>query len=168
MMVFIFNVKIWNFACCMMRSFTIFVENIINVSRYTVTPVWTFNISKVWKSRCHNVSTRARYGDILMLYDMINTYGWFFCYNWHELRSSYKSVDISSMYCFWPITTMWVSSKFRDMAKAELLIYFPIFAVMFAMMFRPMWANFFITFWLFVCITSFYPSLSVSLTRHFF
>ena len=25
------------------------------------------------------------YGDILMLYDIITTYGWFFCYNWHEL-----------------------------------------------------------------------------------
>ena len=31
-----------------------------------------------------------RYGTILMLYDIINTYEWFFCYNWHQFCSSNK------------------------------------------------------------------------------
>ena len=39
-----------------------------------------------------------RYGD--MLYDIINTHEWIFCYNWHELYSSNKLLDFSSIYCF--------------------------------------------------------------------
>ena len=41
-----------------------------------------------------------RYGDILMLYDIITTYEWFFCYNWHKLCSSNKLLDFSSIYNF--------------------------------------------------------------------
>ena len=41
-----------------------------------------------------------RCGKILMLYDIINTYEWFFCYNWHELCSSNKLLDFSIIYCF--------------------------------------------------------------------
>ena len=41
-----------------------------------------------------------RYGKILMLCDIINTYEWFFYYNWHELCSSNKLLDFSSIYCF--------------------------------------------------------------------
>ena len=29
-----------------------------------------------------------RHGDIIMLYDMINTYAWFLCSNWHKVRYS--------------------------------------------------------------------------------
>ena len=31
-----------------------------------------------------------RHGDIIMLYDIITTYEWFFCHNWHELCSGNK------------------------------------------------------------------------------
>ena len=41
-----------------------------------------------------------RYGNILMLYDTINTYKCFFCYNWHELCSSNKLLDFSIICCF--------------------------------------------------------------------
>ena len=41
-----------------------------------------------------------RHGNILILYDTINTYGCFFCYNWHELCSSNKVFDFSIIYCF--------------------------------------------------------------------
>ena len=41
-----------------------------------------------------------RHGNILILYDTINTYGCFFCYNWHELCSSNKLFDFSIIYCF--------------------------------------------------------------------
>ena len=41
-----------------------------------------------------------RYGDILMLYDNINTYGWFSSYNWHEICSSNKLFDFSSIFYF--------------------------------------------------------------------
>ena len=41
-----------------------------------------------------------RYGDILMLYDTITTSEWFFCYNWHEICSSNKLLDFSSIYYF--------------------------------------------------------------------
>ena len=41
-----------------------------------------------------------RYGDSLMLYDIINTYEWFFCYNWHKLYSSSKFSDFSNIYHF--------------------------------------------------------------------
>ena len=58
---------------------------------YSVTPVWTFKVSKVWKTRCQNAATRTWYGNILMLYDIINTHEWFFCYNWHEFCSSKKN-----------------------------------------------------------------------------
>ena len=48
------------------------------------------------------------------------------------------------------------------------LIYLLISASMVSMMFRRLiWIHFFITFWLFVCITSFYLSLPVILTSHF-
>ena len=41
-----------------------------------------------------------RYGDILMLYKIINTYEWFFCYNWDELCSSSKFLESSSIQIF--------------------------------------------------------------------
>ena len=41
------------FPCNMVRSFAFIVENITNVC-YSVTPVWTFKCSKVWKTRCQN------------------------------------------------------------------------------------------------------------------
>ena len=41
-----------------------------------------------------------KYGDILKLYGMINTYEWFTCYNSHHLCPSNKSLDVSSIYCF--------------------------------------------------------------------
>ena len=35
-----------------------------------------------------------RYGNILMLYGIINTYGWLSCYEWHELCFSNKGVRL--------------------------------------------------------------------------
>ena len=68
---------------------------------YSVTTVWTFKCGKVWKTRCQNATTRIYiYGNILILYDTINTYECFFCYNWHELSSSNKVLDFSIIYCF--------------------------------------------------------------------
>ena len=54
--VFSFNVWIWNYACCMMRSFTSIVENIISI-QYTITPEWAFKCCKVWKKGCLNDAT---------------------------------------------------------------------------------------------------------------
>ena len=61
-----------------MRSFTSIIENTISVL-YTVTPVWTFEIVSVWKTSCRGKTLQhgQRYGDILFLYDMMNTYEWF-------------------------------------------------------------------------------------------
>ena len=60
-----------------------------------------------------------------------------------------------------------ISTIFRDRVITE-LIYLLISAAMVSMMFRRLiWIHFFITFWLFVCITSFYLSLTVILTSHF-
>ena len=60
-----------------------------------------------------------------------------------------------------------ISTIFRDRVIIE-LIYLLISAAMVSMMFRRLiWIQFFITFGLFVCITSFYLSLTVILTSHF-
>ena len=60
-----------------------------------------------------------------------------------------------------------ISTIFRDRVITE-LIYLLISAAMVFMMFRRLiWIISFITFWLFVCITSFYLSLTVILTSHF-
>ena len=60
-----------------------------------------------------------------------------------------------------------ISTIFRDRVITE-LIYLFISAAMVSMMFRRLiWIHFFVTFGLFVCITSFYLSLTVILTSHF-
>ena len=60
-----------------------------------------------------------------------------------------------------------ISTIFRDRVITE-LIYLLISAAMVFMMFRRLiWIISFITFWLFVCIKSFYLSLTVILTSHF-
>ena len=60
-----------------------------------------------------------------------------------------------------------ISTIFRDRLITE-LIYLLNSAAMVSMMFRRLiWIHSFITFWLFVCITSFYLSLTVILTSHF-
>ena len=51
-----------------------------------------------------------RYGNILMLYVIINTYEWFFCYNWHELCSSNKLLDFSIIFCFLVKYAIWISN----------------------------------------------------------
>ena len=51
-----------------------------------------------------------RYGDILMLYDIITAYEWFFCYNWHKLCSNNKLVDFSSTYYFLVKYAIWISN----------------------------------------------------------
>ena len=60
-----------------------------------------------------------------------------------------------------------ISTIFRDRVITE-LIYLLISAAMVSMMFRRLiWIHIFYHFWLFVCITSFYLSLTVILTSHF-
>ena len=45
-----------------------------------------------------------------MLYDIINTYEWFFCYNWHTLCSSNKLLDFSITFCFLVKYAIWISN----------------------------------------------------------
>ena len=51
-----------------------------------------------------------RYGDILMLYDIITTYEWLFCYNRHELCSTNRLLDFSSIYYFLVKYAIWISN----------------------------------------------------------
>ena len=68
---------------------------------------------------------------------------------------------------YWVMPIVIQPQKFRDRVITE-LIYLLISAAMVSMMFRRLiWIISFITFWLFVCIKSFYLSLTVILTSHF-
>ena len=58
------------------------------------------NVVKFEKRAAKTPQHGHRYGNILILYDTINTYECFFCYNWHELCSSNKSLYFSIIYCF--------------------------------------------------------------------
>ena len=58
------------------------------------------NVVKFEKRSAKTPQHGHRYGNILMLYDTINTHGCFFCYNWHELCSSNKLLDFSIINCF--------------------------------------------------------------------
>ena len=58
------------------------------------------NVVKFEKRAAKTPQHGHRYGNIIMLYDTINTYECFFCYNWHELCSSSKLLDFSTIYSF--------------------------------------------------------------------
>ena len=60
---------------------------------------WHWNLVKFGKRAVKTLQHVHRYGDILMFYDMINTHKWIFCNDWHELYSSNKLLDFSSIYC---------------------------------------------------------------------
>ena len=77
---------------------------------YSVTLVWTLKLSKVWKTRCQTLQHGYGYGDILMLHDIITTYEWLFCYNWHDLYSNNKLLDFSSIYYFLVKYATWISN----------------------------------------------------------
>ena len=49
-----------------------------------------WNLVRFEKRAAETPQHGLRYGNILMLYDIINTDEWFFCYNWHELCSNNK------------------------------------------------------------------------------
>ena len=71
------------------------------------------NLIRFGKRAAKKLQHGYRYGDILMWYDIIATYEWFFCYNLHELCSSNRLLDLSSIY-FWSTTLFkyqtWMSS----------------------------------------------------------
>ena len=48
------------------------------------------NLVRFEKRVAKTLQHGCRYGDIFMLYDIITTYEWFFCHNWHELCSGNK------------------------------------------------------------------------------
>ena len=58
------------------------------------------NVVKFEKRAAKTPQHGHRYGNIFMLYDTINTYKCFFCYNWHELCSSNKLLNFSIICCF--------------------------------------------------------------------
>ena len=59
------------------------------------------NVIKFEKRAAKTPQHGHRYGNILRLYDTINTYKCcFFCYNWHELCSSSQSSDFSIICSF--------------------------------------------------------------------
>ena len=58
------------------------------------------NVVKFEKRAAKTPQHGHRYGNIIILYDTINTYEYRFCYNWHELCSSNKLLDFSITYCF--------------------------------------------------------------------
>ena len=134
-----------------------------------------------------------KYGDILLLYDMINMDEWFISCNWHELCSYNELLDLSNIYRFLVkyailISTMnellphlllcWYAYSYRVMPSSTrceisqifrdraiiILIYLPISAAMFStMIHRLMWTHF---FW-YILDIRFYFSLFVNSTSHF-
>ena len=58
------------------------------------------NVVKFEKRAAKTPQHGHRYGNIIILYDTINTYEYRFCYNWLELCSSNKLLDFSITYCF--------------------------------------------------------------------
>ena len=58
------------------------------------------NLVRFEKRAAKTLQHGYRYGDILMLYDIITTYEWFFCFDWHELCSSNKLLDFPSIHYF--------------------------------------------------------------------
>ena len=85
----------------MIRSLAFVVENIISVW-YTITLGWAFKFDKVRNLHCQYSATWIKKnGDVFMLYGMIYTYEWFFCYNWHELYPSNKLLFFHAYIVFW-------------------------------------------------------------------
>ena len=68
------------------------------------------NIVRFEKRAAKTPQHGLRYGNILMLYVIINIYEWFFCYNWHELCSSNKLLDFSIIFCFLVKYAIWISN----------------------------------------------------------
>ena len=68
------------------------------------------NLVKFGKRAAKTPQNGLRYDNIIMLYDILNTYEWFFCYNWHELCSSNKLSDFSIIFCFLDKYAIWISN----------------------------------------------------------
>ena len=64
-----------------------------------------------------------RYGNILMLHDIIITNEWFFGYNWHEFCSSNKLSDSSIIYCFLVKYAIWISNM-KELLPHPLLCWY--------------------------------------------
>ena len=64
-----------------------------------------------------------RYGNILMLNNIINTNEWFFCYNWHEFCSSNKLSGSSIVYCFLVKYAIWISNM-KELLPHPLLCWY--------------------------------------------
>ena len=62
------------------------------------------NLVRFEKRAAKTLQHVYRYGDIGTLYDIITTYGWFFCYNWHELCANYKLLDCLAYIIYWSKT----------------------------------------------------------------
>ena len=68
---------------------------------YTATPGSAFKISKVWKKSASEWrQRRQRYGNIVILYNMINIYEWYICYIWQQLYYRIKSLRWQDHRCF--------------------------------------------------------------------
>ena len=96
-LVFIFNEKIWNFSCYVRRSFAFIVGKCLC---YSSRLFEHSNVVKFEKCAAKTLQHGHKYGDILMLWGMINTYERFPCNYRHELCSSNKLLDFSIIYCF--------------------------------------------------------------------
>ena len=66
--------------------------------------------------------------NILILYDIIITYGGFFCYSWHEWRSCSKLLDFSSIYYFLVKYAFWISNM-NELLPHPLLCWYTTSAV---------------------------------------
>ena len=72
------------------------------------------NLVMFEKRAAKTLQHRYRYGDICMLYDIITTYEWFFCYNWHKLCFCDKLLIFPACIIIWSNTLYkyqtWMSS----------------------------------------------------------